>query len=272
MSSPKHRCGNTESMMAVLASSTFRICAVGSCDFTMTMFVFSVGLLVLLQGCLSLGQLRWADTCAMNHSPDSRRTISTSGCGENLYMSSAPNSWSDAIQSWYDEVKDYRYGYGALNGAVVGHYTQLVWYRSNEIGCGVAYCPNSQYQYFYVCQYCPPGNYQYAHPYKAGPPCGDCPNACDHKLCTNPCPYIDKYSNCASLKSQYGCSGDIGSWCPASCKCQNKIMTRPTGTRQAMFPGGAAIKAEDSFLLEWGSVIGLGTAFRPPAISLAVPV
>ncbi|XP_036406128.1 cysteine-rich venom protein-like [Megalops cyprinoides] len=166
----------------------------------------------------------WANTCAMGHSPQTKRTISTSGCGENIYMSSAPNSWSDAIQSWDDEVKDYRYGYGSINGGVIGHYTQLVWYRSNEIGCGVAYCPNSQYQYFYVCQYCPPGNYQYVHPYKAGPSCGDCPNACDNRLCTNPCPYIDKYSNCASLKSQWGCSnGDIASWCPASCKCTNKI-------------------------------------------------
>lgn len=28
------------------------------------------------------------------------------------------------------------------------------------------------------------GNYQYARPYKSGPPCGDCPNACDNKLCS----------------------------------------------------------------------------------------
>ena len=33
---------------------------------------------------------------------------------------------------------------------------QVVWYRSNKIGCAMAYCPNSQYKYFYVCQYCPP--------------------------------------------------------------------------------------------------------------------
>lgn len=48
-----------------------------------------------------------------------------SGCGENLYMSSYKNSWSGAIQSWYDEVKDWRYGVGSVNGGVVGHFTQV---------------------------------------------------------------------------------------------------------------------------------------------------
>lgn len=40
-------------------------------------------------------------------------------------MSSQKNSWSDAIQSWYDEVKDWRYGVGSVNGGVVGHFTQV---------------------------------------------------------------------------------------------------------------------------------------------------
>lgn len=33
---------------------------------------------------------------------------------------------------------------------------QVVWYNSNQIGCAMAYCPNSTYKYFYVCHYCPP--------------------------------------------------------------------------------------------------------------------
>lgn len=47
-----------------------------------------------------------------------------SGCGENLY-SSFQNTWSNAIQSWYDEVKNFSYGVGSTNGGVVGHYTQV---------------------------------------------------------------------------------------------------------------------------------------------------
>ncbi|KAJ8355604.1 hypothetical protein SKAU_G00183980 [Synaphobranchus kaupii] len=166
----------------------------------------------------------WADGCSMGHSPQARRTITSSGCGENIYLSSEPDSWISAVNSWESEVKNYKYGYGPVDGGVVGHYTQMVWYRSHDLGCGVAYCPNAPYQYFYVCQYCPPGNYQYAHPYAEGPSCGDCPNDCDDKLCTNPCTVVDKFGNCASLKSKWGCSNPmIGKWCPASCQCEGKI-------------------------------------------------
>ncbi|KAJ4929225.1 hypothetical protein JOQ06_004836 [Pogonophryne albipinna] len=57
------------------------------------------------------------------------------------------------------------------------------------------------------------------------PSCGDCPNACNNKLCTNPCPYADKYSNCPDLKQQPTCSNaDVASWCPASCKCTSQII------------------------------------------------
>uniref|UniRef100_A0A672GI92 Cysteine-rich venom protein TEL1-like n=1 Tax=Salarias fasciatus TaxID=181472 RepID=A0A672GI92_SALFA len=168
---------------------------------------------------------RWANTCSMKHSSSSDRVISSSGCGENLYMSSAKNSWSSAIQKWYDEVKNWRYGQGSINGGVVGHFTQVVWYNSNKIGCAMAYCPNSTYKYFYVCQYCPPGNYQLARPYTSGSSCGECPNACDNKLCTNPCPYTDQHSNCPELKAQHTCSDeDVASWCPASCKCTDQII------------------------------------------------
>ncbi|XP_075893802.1 serotriflin-like [Nelusetta ayraudi] len=167
---------------------------------------------------------RWANTCSMKHSHSSNREISTSGCGENLYMSSSKMSWSAAIQGWYDEVKDWRYGVGSVNGGVVGHFTQVVWYRSNQLGCAVANCPSSTYKYFYVCHYCPPGNYQYTHPYKSGTTCGDCSKACNNKLCTNPCPYIDQYSNCQELKQQWGCgNSNVASSCPASCKCTNEI-------------------------------------------------
>uniref|UniRef100_UPI0037E75A9A cysteine-rich venom protein-like n=1 Tax=Semicossyphus pulcher TaxID=241346 RepID=UPI0037E75A9A len=168
---------------------------------------------------------KWADTCSLHHSVSSSRKTSSSGCGENLYMSSNKDSWSSAIQAWYNEVTDFRYGTGSINGGVVGHFTEVVWYRSNQVGCGMAYCPDAEYEYFYVCHYCPAGNSQFALPYKKGPSCGDCPNACDNKLCTNPCPYANKYSNCPSLKEQYGCSNrDVASWCPASCKCTHEII------------------------------------------------
>ncbi|XP_010284631.1 PREDICTED: cysteine-rich venom protein-like, partial [Phaethon lepturus] len=128
---------------------------------------------------------KWADRCTLSHSPANMRTT-TVLCGENLFMSSAPFSWSVVIQAWYNEEKDFEYGTGAkTQGAVIGHYTQMVWYNSYQIGCAVAFCPNSIYKYFYVCQYCPMGNIQslIQTPYKKGEPCGDCPNSCENGLC-----------------------------------------------------------------------------------------
>uniref|UniRef100_A0A8C3S5B3 SCP domain-containing protein n=1 Tax=Chelydra serpentina TaxID=8475 RepID=A0A8C3S5B3_CHESE len=128
----------------------------------------------------------WANECILSHSPQNRRKT-TVGCGENLYMSTAPNSWSNAIQAWYNEVENFIYGIGPTTpGAMIGHYTQVVWYKSYQIGCAIAFCPQQFYKYYYVCHYCPAGNYinVISTPYKSGPVCGDCPHACDNGLCS----------------------------------------------------------------------------------------
>ncbi|KFZ46955.1 Serotriflin, partial [Antrostomus carolinensis] len=129
---------------------------------------------------------KWANRCILRHSPPSMRRTNVQ-CGENLFMSSGPFLWPNVIQAWYNEEKDFEYGTGAKRqGAVIGHYTQVVWYNSYQVGCALSFCPNSTYKYFYVCQYCPAGNLvtSIPRPYKAGKPCGDCPNACENGLCS----------------------------------------------------------------------------------------
>ncbi|XP_067325588.1 serotriflin-like [Anolis sagrei] len=170
---------------------------------------------------------KWADKCTQEHSPPAERTVDGIQCGENLFMSTAATSWDVVIQAFYDEVKDFKYGTGPTSpNAVIGHFTQVVWYRSYQVACDFASCPNGRFPFYYVCQYFPAGNI--AHliptPYKAGPPCGDCPNACDNGLCTNPCKHHDKYSNCASLAKQPGCDyGNMMKECAASCLCKTEI-------------------------------------------------
>ncbi|XP_068198399.1 cysteine-rich secretory protein 3-like [Antennarius striatus] len=101
-------------------------------------------------------------------------------------MTTRRPNWTYAIKRMYGEVWDWKYGVGPVrSGAIVGHFTQIVWHNSNQIGCGKANCPNNFLKTFLVCQYCPPGNYNTYHPYEAGTPCADCPDACDGKLCTN---------------------------------------------------------------------------------------
>ncbi|XP_038628695.1 cysteine-rich secretory protein 2-like [Tachyglossus aculeatus] len=169
----------------------------------------------------------WANQCHLQHSaPEDRQT--DIHCGENLYMSGHPDSWSQAIQHWYDEVHDFVHGEGKkFEDAVVGHYTQVVWYKSHQVGCAVAYCPNEHdFKYFYVCQYCPAGNEHSSinEPYLKGTPCDSCEDACDNGLCTNPCKHVNKWANCEDLKNSVTCDHPIvQSDCEASCKCTTEI-------------------------------------------------
>uniref|UniRef100_A0A4X2K4U7 SCP domain-containing protein n=1 Tax=Vombatus ursinus TaxID=29139 RepID=A0A4X2K4U7_VOMUR len=130
----------------------------------------------------------WSKECEKDHSPQFKRTITNSLCGENLLFASLPVSWSDVIQMWYDESKNFTYGYGPINPeSKVGHYTQTVWATSYMIGCGVAHCPHGQiFKYFYTCHYCHGGNNPatFTTPYKTGIPCGDCPDQCEDRLCS----------------------------------------------------------------------------------------
>ncbi|KGL79382.1 Cysteine-rich secretory protein 2, partial [Tinamus guttatus] len=168
----------------------------------------------------------WAKHCTFQHSPPRMRKTNVS-CGENLFMSSVPFPWPDVIQAWYDEKKDFKYGIGKTSlDAVVGHYTQLIWYNSYQIGCAVAYCPNSRYNYFYVCHYSPAGNnpLQITTPYKKGPRCGECLGHCDRGLCTNPCRHQDLLANCANLRTLFGCEVPmVKNKCSATCRCTTEI-------------------------------------------------
>uniref|UniRef100_A0A8C3I904 ShKT domain-containing protein n=1 Tax=Chrysemys picta bellii TaxID=8478 RepID=A0A8C3I904_CHRPI len=170
----------------------------------------------------------WAEQCIYSHSPVSRRKVGNITCGENLYYSSVPKSWSSALQGWFDERDSFTFGVEPTSSnAVTGHYTQMVWYKSYEIGCSFAFCPYSAlYKYYYVCHYYPAGNVvgSTTTPYKKGDPCGDCPDACDNVLCTNPCKYEDTYANCGQLKKQYTCKHPfVLKYCTGSCQCTTEI-------------------------------------------------
>ncbi|KAE8605419.1 hypothetical protein XENTR_v10015126 [Xenopus tropicalis] len=170
----------------------------------------------------------WATTCNQYHSQPAARQIANITCGENLFMSSYPASWEEVIQSLHSEYDNFEYGVGAKAvGLVIGHYTQVMWYKSYRIGCYCTECPNDgvRLKYYYVCQYYPAGNYadRINYPYKSGPSCADCPDACDNGLCTNPCPYEDQYSNCDDLASGDQCDTYqiVKEGCPGSCLCKN---------------------------------------------------
>lgn len=67
-----------------------------------------------------------------------------------------------AVKTWWLEKDEFTFGKPVNNLTIIGHYTQMVWATTHEIGCGISKC----YQYIgnstrgrlfynYVCNYCP---------------------------------------------------------------------------------------------------------------------
>ena len=114
---------------------------------------------------------KYAETLAaknkMQHSSDKERDkLYGDWTGENLYYfwSSSTNltvNGAQGVDDWYDEIKDYDFKKGcSKNGGVVGHFTQLVWKGSSQLGIGVA--RSSQNSVFVVGNYHFGGNFNKA--------------------------------------------------------------------------------------------------------------
>ncbi|KAG8445811.1 hypothetical protein GDO86_010555, partial [Hymenochirus boettgeri] len=147
-------------------------------------------------------------------------------CGENLFMSSYPATWAEAITALHSEYSDFEFGKGPkVPNAMIGHYTQIMWYSSYLIGCYVERCLDAEFEYYFVCHYCPAGNIndKIATPYKSGPTCADCPKSCENGLCSKSLFMQDTYANCKDFRTGNTCDmyKFIRDACPASCFCKN---------------------------------------------------
>ncbi|KAM8885227.1 Golgi-associated plant pathogenesis-related protein 1-like isoform 2-T2 [Spinachia spinachia] len=78
--------------------------------------------------------------------------------GENIFCmpSSAPIKLTgkEAVDSWYNEIKDYQWSIPGFRSDT-GHFTQVVWKDSTELGVGLA---TNGSMVFVVGQYRPAGN------------------------------------------------------------------------------------------------------------------
>lgn len=100
--------------------------------------------------------LTWSDTLAAQATGHAKNCVfahdASANAGENLAIGFPTNI--AAMSAWYDEVKDYDFSRGTFSPAT-GHFTQMVWQNSSELGCGIAECRQGSYL---VCRYLPAGN------------------------------------------------------------------------------------------------------------------
>ncbi len=77
---------------------------------------------------------------------------------------------ADAMQGWANEKKQYTYETNSCAaGKVCGHYTQVVWRNTTEVGCAIAVCSNNPkpgwFAKLMICNYRPAGNVGKQKPY-----------------------------------------------------------------------------------------------------------
>lgn len=87
--------------------------------------------------------------CSFRHSESTQY-------GENLYFAAptTPSTATEAVASWVGERSRYDFGSPGFSGRT-GHFTQVVWRGSRELGCASAQCNGGD---LWVCNYDPPGN------------------------------------------------------------------------------------------------------------------
>lgn len=119
---------------------------------------------------VSVPPLEWSDSLASSAQKwaeqlAARGTLQHSRPGENLWSgSSGAFSQTQMVDLWGSEKQFFIPGQpypNACQGGTCGHYTQIIWKNTTEVGCGLASGEGDDYL---VCQYNPPGNFMRQRP------------------------------------------------------------------------------------------------------------
>jgi hypothetical protein len=115
----------------------------------------------------------WAEKLARSNRFDhAKGTDNKADHGENLWMGTrGAYTPQEMVGSWIDEKRLFKAGLfpnNSTNGnwLDVGHYTQLIWHNSTEVGCAIV---ANRVDDYLVCRYNPPGNWMGQSPLGAAP-------------------------------------------------------------------------------------------------------
>ena len=130
----------------------------------------------------ALPPMRWSESLAATAdcyardlaSRDCSLVHSASPYGENLaWFAGREPTAEDVVEAWASERSCYSFGTFMGTDACssecdrsggCGHYTQIAWRQSTEVGCGYATCKDGAGE-VWVCNYDPPGNFVGDLPY-----------------------------------------------------------------------------------------------------------
>ncbi|NJL12878.1 MAG: hypothetical protein HC913_07690 [Microscillaceae bacterium] len=129
---------------------------------------------------LGLPDLTWSDELA-RYAQEWAKELASRGCemehrpysgpwmqlyGENIYASwGQQNTPADVVNNWAEERHSFDHNTLRCNGAwyECGHYTQVIWEDTREVGCAMVQCGDQE---LWICNYNPAGNVQGEKPYR----------------------------------------------------------------------------------------------------------